>query len=65
MQITYETHFKIKQDELCPFKHLRKIRIESGNCNWHKNIEIILTESGVGNVQYGGVSTRKRVLSAE
>ena len=54
MNITYETHSIIKKNKLCPFKYLSASSIDRGSCNWHKNVEIILTTDGVGNVQYGG-----------
>lgn len=54
MDVTYETHLKIKQNKLCPFKYLvSKDRTDYGICNWHENIEILLITRGEGLIQYG------------
>lgn len=54
MQATYENHFALKQNKLCPFKFLNERKTVDSICNWHKNIEIIIVTDGEGTAQYDG-----------
>ena len=54
MDVTYESHYAIKIDKLCPFKLLvGSKRADHEICNWHSNIEILLITSGSGKMLYG------------
>lgn len=49
----YEHHIEINEDKLCPFI-LRHIRTDTAvQCNWHKNVEVMLVTDGDGLMQYG------------
>jgi AraC-like DNA-binding protein len=51
--IRYENHVSIKQNKKCPFKFDEGCDGVREPCNWHKNIEILLVNDGVGYIQYG------------
>ena len=57
----YEIHEILKKNKLCPFK----LGLVHGNAeaisNWHRNVEVILVEGGIGKARYG---TRELTLSA-
>ena len=57
----YEHHAALQKDKFCPFKITKAKHLPfSGECNWHKNIEILFVFDGLGFLQYG-----KDVLTLE
>lgn len=48
----FEHHTEIRKNKLCPFKLRLADSSLSSPCNWHNNVEIILTVSGRGAMQY-------------